>query len=387
MDKFTNLNTNNPVITDIRKFYGLFDNIYRDPFVAGNSYIFITRPQLFIDMQPSSDNLKQMAYVNATREPNFVSFLNEQFPNEADKSLFASLSFNRNYTTLFDSQFLPIFTNNCKNFDPSDTNLEQMEAFETKQGFKQVLPTFTTISETSGNLTINVTEDSNLSFTKLMNLWVKYIANVTDGTFDANPEMIKSGTLDYMCSIYYFTLDVDGKTISYWAKYTGCWPTSIPYGSFRYNKGSKDPVELDLQFAYTVKEDMNPKILEEFNITSLNLSTNEIPSTIINGLYSSYTNSPLLNIEAMAEMIPAKFNSIKMNDSRDPLVFYVNSSDNSVNPDSKKARFELSFGQSTYTSPVINDILENEEYYINYSGDDNLNNDNSVDYNKSTYWK
>ena len=56
-----------------------------------------------------------------------------------------------------------------------------------------------------------------------MGLWVNYIANITDGTFNANPEMIPRRILDYTSSIYYFVLEPDGKTLKFWSKYTGCW--------------------------------------------------------------------------------------------------------------------------------------------------------------------
>ena len=393
-DRFTNTNNDLSIIDDMTRFHGFYDNVYRDPFVGGHAFVFVTKPLLFIDpRKPNRKNHKEMmAYMNMARDPLFVQYLLTETLNNKDRTVIESLSYKTEYSQ---SSFLPIFTNQCKNFDSSDVTMEQIDAFDTKQGFRQTLPSHKSASEAAGTISINVTEDSNLDFTKMMKLWVNYISNITDGTFDANPDMIRDGVLDYVSTIYYFVLAPDGKTLKYWAKYTGCWPTSIPYGALKYSKGSGDVVELDLNFNFMVKEDMNPKILEEFNIASLKLfdSKNLISSLYeranIEGTYTSINQSPLLNRAAMLEYIPSS-KPILDSDTRDPLVFYRKASSTGLMAsDSTDSHFELVFDDNGYKSSLISNIMDEEynDYYINDSATNFVKNQEGPEqWDRSAFW-
>ena len=386
MANYTNINSDKAALKNLTKFYGYYDNAYKDPFIGGNAFIFVTKPLLFIEpIKPvSTDNKAMTAYLNMCKDPIFNQYIITEQLNEQDRKIVESLSYNTSYSS---SSYLPIFTNECKNFDAGDITMEQTDVFDTKQGFRQPLPTYKTASESANSLSISVTEDSNLDFTKMMTLWVNYISNITDGTFDANPEMILNGTLDYTCSIYYFVLDPDGKTLKYWAKYTGCWPTAIPYGALKYSKGQNDATELDIQFAYSSKEDMNPRILEDFNITSLKLMYTGLPTYDEGGFYSSIKNSPLLNREMMLNLTEtSSASSILNSPEHDPVVLYRSASKNSLNPDDKAARFELYFDDTAYKSDLIDDIV-GKGYYIN---DEATNayakTGNSVKWDVSDFW-
>jgi len=390
-NKFTNLNEDNSILTDLTQFYGFYQNRYRDPFIGGMGFVFMTRPLLFLNpdytvsTKTAEDRKKKMAYINMTRDPKFVPFLRSEALNSADKKIIESLSYR---TDLFKSAFLPIITNNCKNFEPQDVVMEAANNFETKEGYAQPLPTVKTPSEGSGSFNISVTEDSNLSFTKMMEIWVEYIANVTNGTFDANPDMVLSGTLDYTSSLYYFVLSPDGRTIKYWCKYTGCWPTTIPYSPLRNNIGQGEVVDIDLQFSYSVKEDMNPKILEEFNMLSLNILYDDIPYNEINALYTTNNNSPLLNREEMLNSNIGNIKDILDSSERDPLIFYVPRSSSGTNPDATTAHYELVFDDRGYQPEILKDIMGEDKYYINDLGSNYAKEGNrSGQYSNSTFWK
>jgi len=385
-DNITNLNSNNPLISNLTRFYGFYDNQYKDPFIGGNAFIFITKPLLFIDdTKPTKiDNKANMAYLNMTRDPFFNQYLVNEVMNTMDRKILESLSYNTDYSK---SSFLPIFTNECKNFDSNDSSLETIDSFETKQGYKQVLPSHKTISEAANTISISVTEDSNLDFTKMISLWVNYISNISDGTFDANPDMVASGSLDYMSSIYYFVLEPDGRTLKYWCKYTGCWPTTIPYSNMKYSKGQQDIIDLDIPFSYTIKEDMNPKILEEFNIVSLKSNfSGSIPTTEINNMYSSVIKSPLLNREEMIQQISNASEFLTASE-RDPIVLYIPENSKGLNPDNAQAHFELLFDDYGYTPNFLNDTIGSGNYIINDSGtNDYAKTGEQKAYNLTSFW-
>ena len=314
--------------------------------------------------------MKHLSYINMTRDQFFLQFLDSEKLNNNDAELVRMLSYD---TSFRKTNFLPLFTNQLKSFDSQDITIDQTDAFETKQGFKYPIPTYTTSSEAMSTLSLSVYEDSNLDFTKMMTLWVKYIKNITDGTFNANPEMISQGALDYTSSIYYFVLAPDGRTLKYWCKYTGCWPTSIPYGALKYQKKSAEITELDIQFVYTIKEDVDPRILEDFNRVSLMMdSSNYNVSTktmSVDGYYESIKNSYLLN---KSSLMASEEKAYIMNPDRSPLVFYVAGTSDGKNTDKTSDHFELDFGERGYKSERLDEIFERKSdektstgYFIN----------------------
>lgn len=374
----------------LTRFQGFYDNIYRDPFVGGTAFVFMTKPLLFIEpSKGSTAEYSEMAYLNMTRDPLFSQYLYDQVMSQADMTIVNMLSYNTEHST---SSFIPAITNECKNFDTSDIQMDQADAFDTKQGFKETLPTTKTNSEAASTLSITVTEDSNLSFTKMMTLWVNYISNITDGTFDANPDMILNGELDYMSSIYYFVLAPDGRTLKYWAKYTGCWPTNIPYSTLRYNKGQNDTSEVNLNFVYNVKEDMNPRILEEFNMLSLKLIDSDFIKNKnyfnkVGNMYTSIKESPLLSLDLMLSgEMPNKI--LISSDKRDPLIIYVpGNKDNSLYSDTTNDHFELLFDDNGYQQNLIKNVMGENNYYINDRATNFLkNSDYNGKWDETDFW-
>lgn len=377
-DNYTNKNQDVTGQENLTQFLGFKTDHYYEPFNTGRAFIFMTKPFLFLNpLKPGSSNLLSydyLAYQNMCKDPYFSLFLITESSSVNDNLIIKSLSY-KEFPNDIKSLFLPAITNKAKGFDPADTVLETFQAFDTKQQLSMNLPTFTTTSEASGNFTISVSESNNLDFIKMISLWVKYINNVSDGTFNANPEMIKNGVVDYMSSLYYFVLDSDGRTLKYWAKYTGCYPTAIPYGSLRSQKGEVSSTELDIPFVYTIKEDMNPAILEDFNRISLRITdfSFENNRTDENSIYSfsegldhySYTGSQILSKKKLSEAYHNLLNS----DDRDPIVFYNDVTSQSILVDSKNKKFELSFNNKTLTdSFFVNKLQDEESYSFNYNG-------------------
>lgn len=298
-----------------------------------------------------------------TKDPFFAQYLDHEVMNEQDKIIIQQLSYvptenqklfsNTNYR---DSNFLPIFTNRARGFDPIDVSMDQYDAFPTKQGYRQPLPTFKDPSLAASTISFDVIETDNLDFTKMISIWVNYIQNISDGTFDANPDMIKNGKLDYMSSIYYFRLAPDGQTITYWSKYTGCWPNVIPYSSMRYAKGSSTVTELSLIFNYTVKEDMNPQILEDFNKSSLNMSYSLIRE-------GSEENLPIRKSAYLTRSDVKNFLGTDSIYSHQPLVV-ATEKNNTINGQATDYKWELIFSLKDIVEGSHTSSLYNSKYFI-----------------------
>lgn len=348
---------------NLTRFDGFYDNRYYDPMVSGYGFIFITKPSLFICPTKTTGSYDEMAYKNMTRDPYFVRFLETEAFNESDKLLPKLLSF-RYYNNV--GTFIPMFTNKLKNLETNDIVMESSDVFDTKQGYRMPMPTFTSSSESVSQLSLSVTESANMDFTKLMSLWVKYINNVSDGTFDAHPTYVADGVLDYTCSIYYFALDPDGRTLKYWSKYTGCWPTTIPYSAMRYNRGDPQLVDIDIPFIYTYKEDMTPDILEDFNIVSMGMQDNlvNIKNNILNNFQNAGSedgfNSAKDNIFLTERGINRINASVLKNKDRQPLVLL---SERVTDLDTTY-KYILSFGESTNDARFIKNILKGDDTTI-----------------------
>ena len=377
---YINKNRDQSGIENLTKFIGFNQQVYLDPALTGYGFIFVTKPSLFIQpIKPAQNNSSEyLAYENMCKDPNFTYFINGENTNEKDLLIVKQLScFNFSDVT---SLFLPIFTNMATSFTPTDTSLDTTNAFRTREGYNIPIPMNTTNSEAAGSLSIGVTETNNLDFYKLLNIWVEYINNVTNGTFTANPDMIKNNMLDYMCSIYYFMIDADGRTLKYWCKYTGCFPTNKPSSSFSYQKGSKDNINYDIPFQYTFKEEMNPQILEDFNMVSLRLVTATFSDESYNNLltniesytslgYNSFMNGSLLNKNKLFNESLAS--SIMKDNSRDPIIFFEPSSSDNVLNDQTTAKYVLSFGRDTLNNKLLNSLVEDQSAFSYSIFDDN----------------
>lgn len=360
-DKYTNINQDTANFENLTKFDSFFINRYADGFVTGYSFVFVTKPSLFVYpyKPPVTERKLMLAYENMTKDQTFSQFLAEDSLNRNDRIIAEQLSF---YEGIFPSNytrqnFLPMFTNKSKAFSTVDVVMEQQEFFPTKQGFRMALPTYKTQSEATSTLAIPMNETPNLDITKTMSFWVNYISNVTDGTFHANPDMVKNGVIDYMSSIYYFVLEPDGRTLKYWAKYTGCWPNQIPYSQMSYRRGEGTLVEIEANFVYTSKEEMNVAILEDFNRVSLDIvpaSREEIDADYLSPKKSLYLSKE--NLTNLPNYSP---------ELRSPLVFFKRGrTDSSVNPDELTDKFELTFGPDTYGDTFVQNAFE-DDYFFN----------------------
>jgi hypothetical protein len=360
-DKYVNTNSDVAGLENLTKFDSFFVNRYQDGFVTGYSFVFLTKPSLFIfPYKPAdgSDSLLSLAYENMTMDQFFVQFLAGEAMNQSDRVIAEQLSFFEGPfpSSYSRSNFMPLFTNKARGFTTIDITMDQQEAFQTKQGFRMPIPTFKTQSEASGTLSIPMFETPNLDLTKTLGLWVNYISNVTDGTFHANPQAVKAGVIDYMSSMYYFVLEPDGKTLKYWAKYTGCWPTTVPLSQLSYRRGEPGIVEMEAQFVYTSKEDMSVAILEDFNRVSLDIVQASRQAEQLD--YLSSKRSQLL------ERASLKSNPNYDAQSRNPVVFYKEgASAQSTNAGQLSDKFELSFGISTYADTFVDNKFGGEYYF------------------------
>lgn len=103
----------------------------------------------------------------------------------------------------------------------------------------------------------------------LFYIWTRWIALNTLGVVRRYPVDINDRIMSYTCSIYRFVVDTSRESITYWAKLTGCFPTSVPTGAIlnmndreSYITGTET---LSIPFKCNHFEAMNPMIFSDFN--------------------------------------------------------------------------------------------------------------------------
>ena len=236
--------------------------------ITGVNYIFFTSPDLGVTQA------KFNSIPNAKYDPS-KAFKNNQnvlkLPGGKGESIYNDFMVKSLSGEM--GMFIPIFSNRAASLPASSETLDTLDYSETWNKYKIPLGTTTKDSKISGNFELMFRDDSNLTIMKMVKLWYDYIESVFYGRCLSPYAMIGdmqdpfNTIIDYMSSVYAFSCKPDGKTLQYWAKYTGVFPTSNPYEIFASEDGDWSNItrtHIPFQFAY--KEDMDVTILRDFNL-------------------------------------------------------------------------------------------------------------------------
>lgn len=218
------------------------------------AYVFMTRPDLNIyDDSGSGVNPE----INATQD-------GALFYTAIKSHSAISMSLTRMYSGMH--SFIPVITNTARSLDMQDLAIKTMEHGETLTGWKVVYGRNMIESKTAGTISINFIDDNMLSVSYMHLLWVNYINAVSRGIYSPHSSYVRNGVLDYASALFYILTSATGEDIIYWAKYIGVFPTNYPASAFSFNEGSpvKTP-DVQIQYAYSFYEPMNPVSLAEFN--------------------------------------------------------------------------------------------------------------------------
>lgn len=220
--------------------YRLPDN--EEPFIKGIPMIFMTKPSLNFDATNISTS----------------NFLIDLASNDPD--ILVNLSSNIELTP-----FIPIITNKFKEINLKDLTTRTKEMHETYSGYKQLIPGSYIESIVSDDLSIKFSETKNLGIIKTHKAWMDYVERVRRGMMKPSEDSLKYKYIDYTSSVYFFLLDFDLSTILFYTKYTGVIPISLPYSNFGGDITNRDLVDVDINYVYSFKEDLEPEIILDFN--------------------------------------------------------------------------------------------------------------------------
>ena len=226
---------------------------FSEPHVGGLSYVFFVKPDL---------NLNDIAIRTLNIDPG----LPNTFMNDIKNLLMTTPSEPHNGLNPTPG-FIPLLTNLSENFEVQDYSIRNIESYQTFRGFKLNIPGSGMDSVAGGTFSINYTELDSLPVTYLHKIWLDYIDCIRIGKYSSDKFKARSRhrnrkIADYYSSVFYITVAPDGETIQYFCKLTGVFPLNIPYSAFNWNEGERKITKLNINYAYSYKEDMNIVTLE-----------------------------------------------------------------------------------------------------------------------------
>ena len=172
--------------------------------------------------------------------------------------------------TLTIHAFIPYLTSRVESINLPDYQIQTGEMVQPYTHYRIPYTKSAIESSTGGEVTIEFREDRYYSIHKLFYAWVYYQNGVMRNIFRPKKKYLMYNSLDYPTSIYDFLVDETGENVIYWAKYTGCVPTTVPMSNMSFNRGS-DPgnLKVSIPFNYFYCEHMSMGILRDFQYNSL----------------------------------------------------------------------------------------------------------------------
>lgn len=214
-------------------------------------YVFFTRPELYIYTKDGKKLRTRAEY-----DP-FLYQMSKTHPR-ALKSL--TKHFSKKH------KFHPFLSNAAKSFEIPDETLKNLEHGETLVGNKINYGKSNIEAHVAGTFSVQYEEDVEYNIYMIHKIWVEYISKVYRGDLDVDSNLLFQKILDYAASVYYFVCGPDGETILFWSKYYGVFPLSVPTSASSWTKGSTPrPLDLSINYGYSMKEDVMPATLFEFN--------------------------------------------------------------------------------------------------------------------------
>lgn len=257
--------TNHHILDNFNRFYTIFPDMEMPADLK--SYIFITRPEM-----------------NLTGLSNYGSFANQPSirlasENAQDTRLQYLAAMNpeimymltKDYSSSHD--FIPYLQGRAESLQIPDYQIRSSEFTVPFYSYKFAYPTVTNESITGGSFDITFRDDADLRIMKMFDFWIYYMDAVMKNKMKPAKTHINGNFFDFMCSVYEIVCDPTSERILFWAKYTGCFPTSVPLSNLSYNRKSTADGSISISFQYMMVEAMEPRVIADFNNNSTHVGT------------------------------------------------------------------------------------------------------------------
>ena len=246
---------------NFNRFYSIFPDMEMPTDLK--TYVFITRPEM--NLLGSSDGGYALKgdpsdMLSADNKPdNRLQYLAAMNPE-------ILYMLTNGYSGYHD--FIPYLQGRTESLQLPDYQIRTSDFSIPFYSYKYTYPTVTNESITGGQFDITFREDEDLRITKLFQFWIYYMDAVMKNKMKPDREHIVDNYYDFMCSVYEIICDPTSEKILYWAKYTGCYPVSVPISNLSHNLRSTVDNKVSINFNYMMVEAMEPRVIQDFNINS-----------------------------------------------------------------------------------------------------------------------
>ena len=246
---------------NFNRFYAVFPDMEMPQDLK--SYVFITRPELNLlgdsdggyraqgspSNQLAADNAgdQRLQMLSATN-PEILYMLTNGFSDYHD--------------------FIPYLQGRTESLQLPDYQIRTSDFTIPFYSYKFTYPTVTNESITGGQFDITFRDDEDLRIMKLFQFWIYYMDAVMKNKMKPSRSHITNNYYDFMCSVYEIICDPTSERILYFAKYTGCYPISVPISNLSHNLRSNVDNKVSVSFNYMMVEAFEPRIVQDFNNNS-----------------------------------------------------------------------------------------------------------------------
>jgi len=226
------------------------NSLVSNPDIESFPIIFVTKPPITIFGQKFGtyshvvDSRKQ----EDTLINEFTYFYNTLTHAEASKT-----NWLKNFTVFFRSIEIPDLV---MNIESTITNLQKE---------KHMHPTFFT-GHNGATTNMTLLESDGLENLKTVKAWYDYIRLTNLGYLSPSLETIMNHIIDYKANIYVMKVRPNLKEVTFFAKFTGVFPTKVPLSAQSLDIENIEVKKLNIEFSYDYFEFMNNEIVDEFNI-------------------------------------------------------------------------------------------------------------------------
>lgn len=242
-----------------RKFsrFGVIDP--HNALTTTREYLFITKPDLCL--MDNSGNVH-----NLLKNYPFFNSAIQRYNNVA-RQLQSSLSEKE------DGPFMTMLSNSLTStLDLPGLSSEMIESASNIMGTKISYRGTSYKSDEDYDFNLEFEDTRHLDIYMLFKIWDEYEKLKWNGALQFNNSdsqrwlnYVINKCLHDQVSMYKIVVDQDGSRIVYWARATGCIPTSIPRDAFS-DMNNSDPQKITVGWKAHFIRDMDPVILNHFNI-------------------------------------------------------------------------------------------------------------------------
>ena len=262
-----------------RKFtrFGIIDPY--NTLTSTKEYVFITKPDLCL-LNSAGNGIHPLL-------SNYLFFLDAVSRyNQVIRQLQSSVSGN-------DGPFMAMLSNALTStLDLPGISADMIETGANVMGTKISYRSTSIKSDEDFNFSLEFEDTKHLDIYMLFKIWDEYEKLKWNGALEFNNKdsqrwinYIVNKVLHDQVSMYKFIVAEDGSRIIYWARITGCVPTSIPrdaFGDMGNNTGSQ---KITVGWKGHFVRDMDPVIIRHFNLLVSNRASGkeDLPLYDING--------------------------------------------------------------------------------------------------------